>query len=48
MTHDDLITELLNAGFETGWVVQGEKIVMWLNDEPVPVKLAEFVELASE
>jgi hypothetical protein len=45
MTHEQITNGLIQAGFDTGWVVQGEKIVLWLNDEPVPAAFAEFVEI---
>jgi hypothetical protein len=40
-----LIKDLLAAGFDTGWVVRGEKIVLWTNDESVPAAFADFVQL---
>lgn len=40
-----LVDDLLAAGFDTGWAVRGEKIVLWINDEPVPAQFVEFVEL---
>ena len=48
MTHTEIMDALMAAGFDTGWVISGEKIVMWLNDEPVPAELTEFVELTTE
>jgi hypothetical protein len=40
-----LVTDLLAAGFENGWAVRGEKIVLWVHDDPIPVAFSEFVEL---
>jgi hypothetical protein len=40
-----LVTDLIKAGFETGWAIRGEKIVLWVNDEPIPAAFADFVEL---
>jgi hypothetical protein len=40
-----LVTDLLAAGFDTGWAVRGEKIVLWVNEEPIPVEFAEYIEL---
>jgi hypothetical protein len=40
-----LVNDLLAAGFDTGWAVRGEKIVLWINEEPIPAKFADFVEL---
>jgi hypothetical protein len=45
MTHTEIIDVLAAAGFDTGWVISGEKIVMWLNDEPVPKKLEKYLQL---
>jgi hypothetical protein len=45
MTHQEIMDGLIDAGFDTGWVISGEKIVLWLNDEPVPAELAEYLEL---
>lgn len=36
MTHDELIAKLLDDGFETGWIVQGTTLKLWLNAEPIP------------
>jgi hypothetical protein len=40
-----LSNDLIAAGFESGWAVRGEKIVLWINEEPVPAEFAEYVEL---
>jgi hypothetical protein len=45
MTHEQIISALVTASFDTGWVVSGDKIVMWLNDEPVPKKLEKYLQL---
>lgn len=40
-----LVNDLLASGFDTGWAVRGEKIVLWINPDPVPTKFEKFVEL---
>ena len=40
-----LVEDLLAAGFETGWATRGEKIVLWVNEEPIPREFIDYVEL---
>jgi hypothetical protein len=40
-----LAENLIAAGFDTGWAVRGEKIVLWVNEQPIPAEFAEYVEL---
>jgi hypothetical protein len=44
MEHKKLVEELEKANL-TGWVVRGEKIVLWENSDPVPAKYTTYVEL---
>lgn len=41
----ELAAQLVAAGFETGWVLRGGKIVIWFLDEVIPAQFADFVEL---
>jgi hypothetical protein len=45
MTHDEVMKTLIDAGFNSGWVVRDGKIVLWENSEAVPSKLSDCVEL---
>jgi hypothetical protein len=36
MTHEEIKNGLKQLGFEGGWVVTGEEITLWENDEPKP------------
>ena len=40
-----LIKDLLTAGFDTGWAVRGEKIVLWENSQDLPNEFSEYLEL---
>jgi hypothetical protein len=40
-----LVTDLLAAGFDSGWAVRGEKIVLWIHADPLPKKFEKFLEL---
>ena len=48
MTHDQVINSLINAGFNTGWVVRDSKIVLWENKKPIPDQFKEFTNLETE
>ncbi len=37
--HQKLIEILENAGYETGWVLHGETLVLWEHDENPPAPL---------
>jgi hypothetical protein len=39
MSHDELIQLLNNAGFETGWALAGETLVLWEHDADPPAPL---------
>jgi hypothetical protein len=41
----ELGQSLLDAGFESGWAVRDNKIVLWVNEEPIPDEFIEYVEL---
>ena len=36
MQHTDIVNGLLQLGFDTGWVVNGDEIVLWENSKPIP------------
>lgn len=40
MTHKQIIDGLRQLGFNSGWVVNGEEITLWENDEPQPTREA--------
>jgi hypothetical protein len=39
MSHDELLQLLADAGFETGWVLTGEKLTLWEHDQDPPAPL---------
>jgi hypothetical protein len=43
MTQDQLIKLLLDAGFDSGWVISGDTLSLWEHEEepPVPLKRPE-------
>lgn len=45
MTTTEITNGLIQLGFSTGWVVNGDEIVLWENAEPQPTK-AEISEAA--
>ena len=45
MTHQEICEKLFELGFETGWAVRDEKIVLWENEQVVPKELKKFVQL---
>jgi hypothetical protein len=40
MTHEDLAKLLADAGFDNGWVLQGDQLLLWEHDENPPAPLA--------
>ena len=38
MSQNKIIDGLMQLGYNSGWVVQGEEIVLWENDTPMPSK----------
>jgi hypothetical protein len=36
MNHQEITNGLLQLGFNSGWVVNGDEIVLWENSEPKP------------
>ena len=40
ITYKEIIDGLRQLGFDTGWVVSGEEIVLWTNSEPQPTAAA--------
>ena len=45
MKHDQICKKISELGFDSGWGVRNEKIVIWENNEKIPDELLEFVEL---
>ena len=39
MTHTELVKLLIDAGFESGWALGGETLVLWEHDEDPPAPL---------
>lgn len=39
MTHTELITLLIDAGFENGWALNGTELVLWEHDAEPPAPL---------
>ena len=39
MTHEELLKVLSDAGFDTGWVLTGEKLTLWEHDTEPPAPL---------
>jgi hypothetical protein len=39
MTHDELMQLLLDAGYDTGWVLAGETLTLWEHDADPPTPL---------
>ena len=39
MTNDEATQLLLDAGFVTGWALQGDALVLWEHDEDPPAPL---------
>ena len=39
MTHEELLTLLADAGFDTGWALHGEQLVLWEHDVEPPAPL---------
>ena len=37
--HDNLVAALVAAGFDSGWVLQGDTLVLWQHDEDPPAPL---------
>jgi hypothetical protein len=48
MTHVEVMNALIDAGFNSGWVVRDGKITLWENDEAIPSELANCVELEAD
>lgn len=38
MMNNPLVQALLDAGFPSGWVVEGDEIVLWENETPQPTR----------
>ena len=47
MSHKKITNGLLALGFNSGWVVRGEEIVLWENPEPQPT-LEAILEAAKD
>lgn len=45
MTHDEIVTELYNLGFNEGWAVRDGKIVVWENETAIPENLSDYLEI---
>jgi hypothetical protein len=39
MTHDQIVQLLIGSGFDTGWIVNGETLVLWEHDTEPPAPL---------
>ena len=39
MTHEQLCQLLLDAGFQSGWSLAGEKLILWEHDVEPPAPL---------
>jgi hypothetical protein len=37
--HGKLVQQLLDAGYNNGWALNGEKLVLWEHDENPPAPL---------
>ena len=44
----ELIDSLKIAGFDGGYAIRGNKIILWENEEPIPSEFSEYVELDAE
>lgn len=40
MSHKEITNGLIALGFNSGWVVSGEEIILWENAEPQPTMKA--------
>jgi len=40
MAHQEITNGLKQLGFDTGWVVSGDKITLWENEAPQPTPAA--------
>jgi hypothetical protein len=38
-THNDLVQKLIDAGFESGWALNGTELVIWEHEENPPKPL---------
>lgn len=47
MLNQEIRNGLLQLGFESGWVVRGEEIVLWENPKPQPT-MEEILEAAKD
>ena len=43
----DIAKGLKQLGFDSGWVLQGDEIILWENDQPIP-PLASILDAASK
>jgi hypothetical protein len=43
MKNREMVDLLINAGFDNGWVLQGEELVLWEHDENPPAPLTRPV-----
>jgi hypothetical protein len=39
MTHNELVTLLLEAGFNNGWALNGTDLVLWEHEQDPPAPL---------
>jgi hypothetical protein len=39
MTHEELLQVLANAGFDTGWALRGDTLILWEHDTEPPAPL---------
>ena len=45
MTHDELCKLLTDDGFESGWALNGETLVLWEHEQDPPAPLTRPTEL---
>ena len=43
MNNEQLIELLISAGFEAGWAISGEKLILWEHDAEPPAPLTRPV-----
>ena len=39
MSNDEIIELLLNSGFETGWAISDQNLILWEHDAKPPLPL---------
>jgi hypothetical protein len=44
MSHEELIQLLLDAGFNEGWAIAGDELILWEHEEEPPAPLVRPTE----